>query len=42
MLITLTCQTPNAANLGYLFAKHPGSVFERPTRWGLGSLARAH
>jgi 3' terminal RNA ribose 2'-O-methyltransferase Hen1 len=30
MLITLTCQTPNAADLGYLFAKHPGSVFERP------------
>lgn len=30
MLITLTCQTPNAADLGYLFAKHPGSVFELP------------
>ncbi|MGH2487131.1 MAG: 3' terminal RNA ribose 2'-O-methyltransferase Hen1, partial [Ktedonobacterales bacterium] len=30
MLITLTCQTPDAADLGYLFAKHPGSVFERP------------
>ncbi|HEX6819255.1 MAG TPA: 3' terminal RNA ribose 2'-O-methyltransferase Hen1 [Ktedonobacterales bacterium] len=30
MLLTLACQTPNAADLGYLFAKHPGSVFERP------------
>ena len=30
MLLTLSCQTPNAAELGYLFAKHPGSVFERP------------
>src|SRR5579885_2922880 len=29
MLITLTCYAPNAAEIGYLLAKHPQSVFER-------------
>ena len=29
MLITLTCYAPNAAEIGYLLAKHPDSVFER-------------
>ncbi len=29
MLIMLTCYAPNAAEIGYLLAKHPQSVFER-------------
>lgn len=30
MLITLTCHTPHAPEIGYLFAKNPASVFTRP------------
>src|SRR5258708_31122074 len=29
MLITLTCHAPNAADIGYLLAKNPASVFAR-------------
>jgi len=30
MLMTLTCQAPNAPDVGYLLGKHPDSVFSRP------------
>jgi 3' terminal RNA ribose 2'-O-methyltransferase Hen1 len=30
MLITLTCHTPNAPEIGFLLGKNPASVFERP------------
>ncbi len=30
MLITLTCEAPNAPDVGYLLGKHPDSVFSRP------------
>jgi hypothetical protein len=34
MVLTITCEGPRAADLGYLLHKHPGSVFERETAFG--------
>ncbi len=34
MLLTLTCTTPDAPDLGHLLQKHPDSVFERPCSAG--------
>jgi len=35
MLMTLTCQAPNAPDVGYLLGKHPDSVFARPFSAGM-------
>jgi len=35
MLLTITCEGPHAADLGYLLYKNPASVFERETAFGL-------
>ena len=35
MLLTLTCTTPNAPEVGYLLGKNPASVFERPFSAGV-------
>lgn len=34
MLLTLTCSAPDAPRFGFLFGKHPDSLFERPFSLG--------
>lgn len=36
MLLTLTCAAPDAARFGYLFGKHPDSLFAR--EFSLGTV----
>ena len=34
MLLTITCETENAADLGYLLYKNPASIFEEEVSFG--------